>query len=99
MTSSSEATGPDSEQELQAEIEEKRQQLGRTVEQLAAKANVKNQAKAITAKTAGRLSGEAGQLRRRVQRGVAAANQRHLLLAAGILTLAAAMALKWRNKR
>jgi hypothetical protein len=46
---------PDDEQELREDIEQTRQRLGETVEQLAAKADVKRQARAKAAELAGRV--------------------------------------------
>jgi hypothetical protein len=46
---------PDDEQELREDIEQTRQRLGETVERLAAKADVKSQARAKAAELAGRV--------------------------------------------
>lgn len=52
---------PVDERELQREIERTREQLGDTVEQLAAKADVRGQAKAKAAQLTGRLRSAVGQ--------------------------------------
>jgi hypothetical protein len=51
--------------QLRQEIERTREQLGETVEQLAAKADVKGRARAKAAGLAGRVKGEAAQARAR----------------------------------
>jgi len=50
---------------LREEIERTREQLGATVEALAAKADVKSQAKQKASQLTGRLTSQAGQLRQR----------------------------------
>ena len=54
---------PDNEQELRAEIEQTREELGETVEQLAAKVDVKGRARAKTAELTGRVKDKAVQAR------------------------------------
>jgi chromosome segregation ATPase len=54
---------PDGLQELKAEIEQTREQLGQTVEQLAAKADVKSQARAKMAALTGQAKSKAAQAR------------------------------------
>ncbi len=64
--SASDATRPsDDPQALREEIERTREQLGATVEALAAKADVKSQAKQKASQLTGRLTSQAGQLRQR----------------------------------
>ena len=78
---------PDDVQELQQEIERTREQLGETVEQLVAKADVKARAQDKAAKLADRVKGQTGQTRAQaaarvgsardqVTSGAAAAGQR-----------------------
>ena len=55
------AAAPDDVQQLKQEIEETRGLLGETVEQLAAKADVKSRARAKTAELSGRVMSMAGQ--------------------------------------
>ncbi len=56
----------DDAQQLAQEIERTREQLGETVEQLAAKADVKNRAQATAAKLPGRVKALASQAQRKV---------------------------------
>ena len=55
------AAAPDDVQQLKQEIEEIRGLLGETVEQPAAKADVKGRAQARTAELSGRVMSKAGQ--------------------------------------
>ena len=84
---------PDNVQELQQEIEQTREQLGDTVEQLVANADVKARARGKAAELAGRVKGEAGQaraqaaaragsVRDQLTRNVAAAGRRGAYLGA-----------------
>jgi uncharacterized protein YjbJ (UPF0337 family) len=57
------AAPPDDPQQLTEEIERTREQLGETVEQLAAKTDVKARAQAKASQVTGRLKGTAGQAR------------------------------------
>jgi archaellum component FlaD/FlaE len=57
------AAPPDDPQQLAEEIERTREQLGETVEQLAAKADVKARAQDKARQVTGRLKGKAGQAR------------------------------------
>lgn len=50
---------PDQAQQLRAEIEQTREHLGATVEELAAKVDVKNRAQAKVAEVRGRVTGQA----------------------------------------
>jgi len=56
-------TVPDSEQELRQDIERTREQVGATVEQLAAKTDVKARARAKATEMAGRMKGKTAQAR------------------------------------
>ena len=56
-------TVPDDEQELLQGIEQTRERLGQTVEQLAAKTDMKGQARARARELAGRVKGMAARLR------------------------------------
>jgi archaellum component FlaD/FlaE len=66
------AAPPDDPQQLAEEIERTREQLGDTVEQLAAKADVKARAQDKAGQLTGRLKGKAGQAR---QQAAATAGQ------------------------
>jgi Protein of unknown function (DUF3618) len=56
---------PDDPQELEREIERTREQLGQTVELLAAKADVKGRAQAKATELSGRIKFKAGQVRQK----------------------------------
>jgi|SoiMetStandDraft_2_1073263.scaffolds.fasta_scaffold03922_4 Protein of unknown function (DUF3618) len=56
---------PDDPQELEREIERTREQLGQTVELLAAKADVKGRAQAKATELSGRIKYKAGQVRQK----------------------------------
>jgi cobalamin biosynthesis Mg chelatase CobN len=56
-------TAPDDEQELRHEIEQTREQLGETVEQFAAKTDVKSHARAKAAAVTGRVKDKTAQIR------------------------------------
>jgi Protein of unknown function (DUF3618) len=91
---------PGDEQELQREIERTRKQLGDTVEQLAAKADVRAHAKAKAAELTGRLRSAVGQASGRAAAGGDAARQRGALIAAGASVLLGGYLLRlwWRNR-
>lgn len=61
MTGANEAPIPQDEQELTSQIERTRDQLGQTVEQLAAKADLKSMAKGKAAELTGRAKGFAAK--------------------------------------
>ena len=63
--SDAEAAASDDEQELKHQIEQHRDQLGETVEQLAAKADVKSRARAKVAGLSGRVKSTTGHARNR----------------------------------
>src|SRR2546423_1783353 len=58
-------TAPDDPQELEREIERTREQLGQTVELLAAKADVKGRAQAKATELSERIKSKAGQVRQK----------------------------------
>ena len=58
------APDPASAAELQQEIEQTREHLGQTVNELAAKADVKSRARAKTAEVKGKAADVSGQVRR-----------------------------------
>jgi Protein of unknown function (DUF3618) len=83
---------PDDAQQLEREIERTREQLGETVEQLAAKADVPGRARAKAAGVSGRVKATAGQARQeaaaragrvRSQFAASAAAARHQAASAG----------------
>jgi Protein of unknown function (DUF3618) len=94
----------DDAERIRQEIERTRQQLGETVERLAAKADVKSRARAEAAVLAGRLKSSgrsaASSARRAMSEGTAA-GQRYwvpLSVAAAVL-VAAALAVTQRRQR
>jgi ABC-type transporter Mla subunit MlaD len=62
-------TAPDDVQQLEQEIERTREQLGETVEQLAAKADVKGRTRAKAAEVSERVKSKAGQAHNEVAAG------------------------------
>lgn len=78
---------PDDAEHLRAEIAATRQRLGETVEQLAAKVDVKSRARAQAAQLAGRVKGTAGQasgtVRKAAAQGAGKARDYRVPLAAG----------------
>ena len=91
---------PGDEQELQREIERTREHLGDSVDQLAAKADVRAHAKAKAAELTGRLRSTVGQAKDRAAAGGGATRQRGALMAAGASVLLGAYLLRlwWRNR-
>ena len=89
-------TAPQDEQELRAEIEQTREDLGRAVEQLAAKADVKGLARARAARLAGQARSMAAQVRAKA--ASTAEDERAPLVAAAVAVVAAFLAvLLWRK--
>lgn len=66
-----ESTVPEDEQELRQGIERTREQLGETVDQFAAKTDVKARARAKTAELTGRVKGKTAQARTKAADGAA----------------------------
>jgi hypothetical protein len=97
---------PDDAQALREEIERTREHLGATVEQLAAKADVKGRAQAKAAELAGQVTRQArdaaGQARKQAADGAGAARSHWVPLsaaAAGVLLAAVAFIIWQRSKR
>jgi hypothetical protein len=101
---------PGDEQELQREIERTREQLGDTVEQLAAKADVRAQVKAKAAQLTGRLRSAVGQASGKAAAAGGAAQQklaetdagrqRGAMIAAGAsMLLGSYLMLRWWRNR
>ena len=84
---------PASAAELQQEIEQTREHLGQTVNELAAKADVKSRARAKTAEVKGKAADVSGQVRRSqvVQRRWPLA-----VAAAGVILVSIAV---WRRRK
>ena len=87
------ASDPASATELQQEIEQTREHLGQTVNELAAKADVKSRARAKTAEVKGKAAEVSGQVRRSqvVQRRWPLA-----VAAAGVILISIAV---WRRRK
>jgi hypothetical protein len=85
-------------EEIQREIEQTREQLGQTVEELAAKADVKTRAQAKVADVKARARVKATEASGRVRRSQAVRRDWPLtLVAAGILIMGAALARRRRT--
>ena len=88
---------PQSAPDIQREIEQTRDRLGQTVEQLAAKADVKTRAQAKVADVRARARVRAAEVSGQVRRSQAVRRDWPLaLVAAGILAMGAALA--WRRR-
>jgi hypothetical protein len=85
-------------EEIQHEIEQTRERLGQTVEELAAKADVKTRAQAKVTEVKSRARVRAAEASERVRRSQAVRRDWPLaLVAAGILAMGAALAWRWRS--
>jgi hypothetical protein len=84
-------------EEIQREIEQTRERLGQTVEELAAKADVKARAQAKVADAKARARARAAEVSGRVRRSVVVRRDwPFAVVAAGILAMSAALA--WRQR-
>jgi len=84
-------------EEIQREIEQTREHLGQTVEELAAKADVKTRAQAKVADVKARARVRAAEVSGQVRRSQAVRRDWPLaLVAAGIMAMGAALA--WRRR-
>jgi Protein of unknown function (DUF3618) len=86
--------------ELRQEIEQTRQSLGETVDELAAKADVKARARAKAAEAKARTRDRVADVSGRVRRSQAV--QRHwpaAAMAAGVLLAGAGAVMAWQEKR
>ena len=95
---------PEDPAQVRDEIERTRQQLGETVERLAAKADVKSRARAEAGALAGRVahtwSSVAGSARQTAGKAARAARPYRVPLSAAVVVLvAAALAARKRGKR
>src|SRR5437016_2127277 len=96
--STPESTPQTTPEEIQREIEQTRERLGETVEELAAKADVKTRAQAKVADVKARARIRAAEASERVRRNQAVRRDWPLaLVAAGILVMGAALAWKRRT--
>jgi hypothetical protein len=94
---------PDDAKQLREEIERTREHLGATVEQLAAKVDVKSRAQAKAAELARQATGAVAQVRKRAAaKGAGAARRQRVPLSAAVAAglLAAIAFIVWqRSKR
>lgn len=98
------SAAPDDAQELEREIEQTREHLGATVEQLAAKADVKKRARDKAAQLRSQAQAAAGRTAQQAQRALAQGaghvRRRRAPLAVAVAALAAGyLALRRRRKR
>jgi hypothetical protein len=84
--------------EIQQEIEQTRERLGATVDELAAKANVKSRARAKAAEVAARAQGKAAEVSGRVRHNPAVQRGWPLAVAAGALIAGAVAIWLWRKR-
>jgi len=89
-------TGPDSVSEIQREIEQTREHLGQTVEQLAAKADVKARARAKAGEIRARAQDKTAELSNQVRQSQIT-RYRWPLAVTGTGLLAIAAGLFWRQ--
>ena len=85
-------------EELQQEIDQTRQQLGETVDELAAKTDVKARAKAKAAEAKELTRAKAAEVSGRVRRSPLVQRRWPVALAAGFLVAGSAAVWKWRKK-
>jgi hypothetical protein len=85
-------------EELQQEIEQTRQRLGETVDELAAKTDVKARAKAKAAEAKELTRAKAAEVSGRVRRSPQVQRRWPVALAAGLLVAGSVAVWKWRKK-
>ncbi|MFE5210445.1 DUF3618 domain-containing protein [Streptomyces sp. NPDC056600] len=83
------------EEDLRDHVEATRQELGKTVEALAAKADVKSRAQEKAAEVKGQAAAKAGELKVKAAQGARAARDHRALL----LTAAGVVVLVWLARR
>jgi hypothetical protein len=83
--------------EIQQEIERTRERLGETVDELAAKADVKARARAKAAEVSGRVKDRTADVSGRVKRSQAVRRRWPLAVAAGVLVVGSAVL--WRRRK
>jgi Protein of unknown function (DUF3618) len=86
------------EEEIQREIEQTRQRLGETVDELAAKADIKASAQATAAEAKERVQATAADVSGRVRRSELVQRRWPVALAAGVLIVASVAIWRWRRK-
>ncbi len=85
--------------ELRQEIEQTRQSLGETVDELAAKADMKARARAKAADAKARARDKAAEVSGRVRRSQAVQSRWPVAVAAGVLVAGAGVVAVWKWKR
>ncbi len=85
--------------ELRQEIEQTRQSLGETVDELAAKADMKARARAKAADTKARARDKAAEVSGRVSRSQAVQRRWPVAVAAGVVVAGAGVVAVWQWKR
>lgn len=94
---------PDDPGQLKAQIEQTREELGQTAEQLVAKADVKARAQAKMTDLTQRAKGSVSQLRRQAATMGADGTRKYAvpaaIIAAGLLMTGAALVVRSRSKR
>jgi len=92
-------SGPEiSQEEIQQEIERTREHLGETVEELAAKADVKARAQAKAADVKAQAQAKATELSGQVRRSPVVQRRWPLAVAAGVLVAGSLVIWRWRKK-
>jgi Protein of unknown function (DUF3618) len=86
------------EEEIQREIEQTRQRLGETVDELAAKADIKARAQATAAEAKERVQATAADVSGHVRRSELVQRRWPVALAAGVLIVASVAIWRWRRK-
>jgi len=86
------------EEEIQREIEQTRQRLGETVDELAAKADIKARAQATAAEAKERVQATAADVSGRVRRSELLQRRWPVALAAGVLIVASVAIWRWKRK-
>jgi Protein of unknown function (DUF3618) len=90
-------SAPDDVQSLQGEIEQTREQLGETIEQLVAKTDVAARARSKAADLVTRMKTQLADARTKAKNGNL--KQYRIPLAASAVVVAGCLALIWRRKR
>ena len=86
-----------SAEEIQQEIEQTRQRLGDTVDELAAKADVKAKARATATEVSGRVRGTAADVSGRVRRSELVQRRWPVALAAAVLIAGSVAIWRWKK--
>jgi hypothetical protein len=98
----SESASPDDAEQLRAQIEQTREHIGQTAEQLVAKADVKARAQAKVTDLTQRAKGTTSQLRQQgVTKGLDGARKYRIpvmIIAGGLLVTAAAVLVRARSR-